>query len=1077
MYADAYDLDNDGKADCSKTTRIVSGDENSPTVTYNTYTDRAGRVIRDGVLHNGRELFNTYQYDYLGNKIQEKSVRANEENWTEPYTMKYAYDYAGRLLETTDILGQRSTAVYDALGRVTAKKDNRANAQSLPYATEYTYDNNGRVIVEKIPFENSTGTVYHTIKKHYYDSNGNITSERVTNNKPGQAAQYSRTDFAYDSKNQLIKTITFEGDSPENYTQYFYDAAGNKLRMYTGLASPLTISGLDAVTPGTDGEYSVTKYSYDRFNRLEAMTDPLGQSETYSYDLNGNPVGKTDRNGNITATVYDGLNRPKTVSVTTPDHTGDVAASYQYILTGNKQAVTSGNVTTLYRYDDLGRLCTETSADVVKEYGYDANNNRKTFTVTKNGASTINTSYVYDKMNRLEQVYENSELQAVYSYDENGNRKTLSYTNGNAAAYDYNLSNKLTSLVNRDGMTEISGYAYTYYLDGNQASKTDNTGKVTEYQYDGLGRLTSEAPAGEPAIAYTYDDSNNRKTMTADGVSSTAYVYDGNNRLTEETKNAGQSSETTHYSYDDNGNTICKIVEAAGAAGLAGEIPNPEYMPEAGASAIQGQTTEADISDTGAAEEIKSAGTVSTETALPGTTSTEKASPEITPVTTLDTTTGQALSLEAQAPGTGESNNEVNAENSITINEYNGLNQLVKVTEGGNTYSYTYNWDGLRASKTVNGVTTNHIWDGDQMVLETDGTGNVTNKYIRGINLIYSGEGENRRYFLYNGHGDTAQLTGTTGSSIKVYDYDAFGNEKNIDPNDTNLFRYCGEYFDKETGTIYLRARYYDPTIGRFITEDSYWGKDSDPLSLNLYTYCGNNPVNYFDPSGHEYIVVSGGRYSNDSKDFKYNFIEPAIKELRELRELDSKENITWVISMAGWSNTDREHFIYVAKDIGVDVKFIHYASDLTDYINCKDGSNRSNDKITKFFVFSHGLPGSIELGYSQDNASNYSISMDDIDSIDSNAFNNPYSWFGSCRTGTDVNGQNYSFAQKWVNQVGGTTRAIVGRSWYGDMNRGESLKNKIYRFIYGFSIYGSVNYPVTYSKQKAYWETFNPQN
>ena len=65
------------------------------------------------------------------------------------------------------------------------------------------------------------------------------------------------------------------------------------------------------------------------------------------------------------------------------------------------------------------------------------------------------------------------------------------------------------------------------------------------------------------------------------------------------------------------------------------------------------------------------------------------------------------------------------------------------------------------------------------------------------------------------------------------------------------MFRYCGEYFDKETGTIYLRARYYDPRIGRFITEDSYWGKDSDPLSLNLYTYCHNDPVNFFDPNGH----------------------------------------------------------------------------------------------------------------------------------------------------------------------------------------------------------------------------------
>ena len=130
--------------------------------------------------------------------------------------MKYTCDYSGRLLETTDILGQRSTAVYDALDRVTAKKDNRANAQALPYAAGYTYDNNGRVIVEKIPFEeNPAGTVYYTIKKHHYDSNGNVISKRVTNNKPGQESQYSQTDYAYNSKNQLIKTITFDGDRPE----------------------------------------------------------------------------------------------------------------------------------------------------------------------------------------------------------------------------------------------------------------------------------------------------------------------------------------------------------------------------------------------------------------------------------------------------------------------------------------------------------------------------------------------------------------------------------------------------------------------------------------------------------------------------------------------------------------------------------------------------------------------------------------------------------------------------------------------------------------------------------------------
>jgi RHS repeat-associated protein len=92
---------------------------------------------------------------------------------------------------------------------------------------------------------------------------------------------------------------------------------------------------------------------------------------------------------------------------------------------------------------------------------------------------------------------------------------------------------------------------------------------------------------------------------------------------------------------------------------------------------------------------------------------------------------------------------------------------------------------------------------------------------------------------------------------IKVFPSDknlngyADENEISITYVDANPFRYCGEYFDKETGTIYLRARYYNPEIGRFISEDSYPGEANDPLSLNLYTYVGNNPINLFDPTGH----------------------------------------------------------------------------------------------------------------------------------------------------------------------------------------------------------------------------------
>jgi RHS repeat-associated protein len=152
-------------------------------------------------------------------------------------------------------------------------------------------------------------------------------------------------------------------------------------------------------------------------------------------------------------------------------------------------------------------------------------------------------------------------------------------------------------------------------------------------------------------------------------------------------------------------------------------------------------------------------------------------------------------------------------------------------------------------------LTQHYVWSGGSMVYEyeslypTNGT-----VYVYGINLISSRDsGGNEKFYLYNGRGDVVQLVDNTGTVIKEYSYDAFGNEKNPDGADTNYFRYCGQYFDIESGTYYLRARYYNPANGRFTQQDGWvFGDINDPLSLNLYTYCFNNPVNYIDPSGHD---------------------------------------------------------------------------------------------------------------------------------------------------------------------------------------------------------------------------------
>jgi RHS repeat-associated protein len=104
---------------------------------------------------------------------------------------------------------------------------------------------------------------------------------------------------------------------------------------------------------------------------------------------------------------------------------------------------------------------------------------------------------------------------------------------------------------------------------------------------------------------------------------------------------------------------------------------------------------------------------------------------------------------------------------------------------------------------------------------------------------------------LHNGHADVTTLLNTDGTIAATYYYDAFGNKTDQTGNVNNNITYAGYQYDKETDLYYLNARYYDSKIARFMSEDTYTGTASDPLSLNLYTYCHNEPVMYSDPTGH----------------------------------------------------------------------------------------------------------------------------------------------------------------------------------------------------------------------------------
>ena len=181
---------------------------------------------------------------------------------------------------------------------------------------------------------------------------------------------------------------------------------------------------------------------------------------------------------------------------------------------------------------------------------------------------------------------------------------------------------------------------------------------------------------------------------------------------------------------------------------------------------------------------------------------------------------------------------------------YNDKNQLVEAADGGGTVYNSFNAEGLRVSKTVDGVTTYYCYEYSQVIKEA-GDGDTEAYHVYGHNLISRELDGEKVYYLYNGHGDVTALLTENGTVAASYYYDAFGVAMETSGSFDNPYRYAGYVYDEETELYNLNARFYAPGLARFLQEDTYLGDKSDPLSLNLYTYCRNNPLIYYDPTGH----------------------------------------------------------------------------------------------------------------------------------------------------------------------------------------------------------------------------------
>ena len=458
---------------------------------------------------------------------------------------------------------------------------------------------------------------------------------------------------------------------------------------------------------------------------------------------------------------------------------------------------------TQFVYGDVsGQVTKETTKltknkDVVKNYTYDSNGNKSTFSVKAGEDTKLSLSYEYDGSSRLISVKDSEGNRAVsYAYDTEGSLSERQAANGLKTTYGYDYQNRLTSMTNETGKGVVSKYSSTYLKNGQKAEEVSTV-------MDKNGKSTKKT------AAYTYDMLGRITRETKTGREDISYTYDANNNR----KQMTIGNKTTAYQYNKND-----------------ELLRTDTLH-----------TDTEKNDVVIYKNDKNGNQLATvnRSEIP-------AEAKDTSYIDVDVTLGD------------------NQLNDNVVNHYNALDQLTKTLTKNYKVSFTYDAEGLRTSKTVNGKKTVFIWDGNQLVMELSESGIVKKRYIRGNDLVYvdkeadkdSGKFEDKQYYVTDSHGNVVQLTNVDGKIIKTYEYDSFGNEVNLDKKDDNPFRYCGEYYDKETEEIYLRARYYQPTVGRFLTRDTYTGESGDPLSLHLYTYCGNDGMNKCDADGNAWTWI-----------------------------------------------------------------------------------------------------------------------------------------------------------------------------------------------------------------------------
>ena len=853
-----------------------------------------------------------YTYDSQGNKVEEAYGQQEVERDGEPegwHRIHFSYDKNNHLNVVKDDFGAKMRYDYDCLGNVTLEE--RVIADGVHSVIHYAYNKNGW-LVQRTEEIQGNGPVQAAVTRYAYDANGNLT--KITTPKGSEIHR------SYDADDRLTgERVLDRKNGIDRRVQYAYDAAGNVLKQAIlgtdgeCLESSTRYDLKDRATHRTNPAGGVTRYLYDRNDRLRKEIRPYGYEPesddgagvSYTYDSRGNRLRTTNALGEVVQELsYNLRNQPVIQKDTFGNRTElsyeldgkikDVRRSgnhqrtlqqYEYNARGQITGVVDGNRNPIsYDVDSWGRITGIGFVDGVKE-GYEYTPaGQVSRTIDGNGNAV---QYRYNSLGKISERIDQLGDTETFRYDEEGNLSLHIDRDGrqlqracnvfgqpvyekasdaegkhtNISTWHYDSLGRVTRAV-CDGKS----YEYIYDAYGNLKEKRSNgkrlvsythdrAGQITEimdpagvstrYEYDILGRRSRIYNNDGLEVRYGYDALNRIRHIRYGNGVETAYTYDGDGNIrTLETKAGENVLLSFAYQYDGNGNRTAKT---GTQAALGGITTGNNALDISYAYDVRGQLLEERRNGASVSYAYDKAGNRIRKTDVQG------------EIRYLYNEKNQLIAEESPVDRKqfsydrqGGIIEEKNAAG-IRLFSYNSRHQQTRVeTETGSVQENRYDAEGLRFELLENGRRTSFVYH-DGELLQEEGREEQKTSYHLGAGMEAFRRGQELSYYHRDEQLSTVFVTDGQGEIRNSYQYDAFGIPLETTEQLNNRIRYTGQQYDELTEQYYLRARYYNPVAGRFMQEDVYQGD-----GLNLYAYCGNNPVVYDDPSG--YASTSTGK-------------------------------------------------------------------------------------------------------------------------------------------------------------------------------------------------------------------------